>query len=142
MNIRTVTDNEVEAWIKDLGETFIPGSQESFDAFEQKFLTAYHTIFTEVSKVATVKEGGASGKADLAMSQWMEPTRAIGVVAMHKAALKPELLAALTHALKQMDEKFGVVLDRWPTQVCLSAEEQVLIRNESNESDLVALGLK
>ena len=142
MKIRIVTDDEVGAWIEELGETFIPGSHESFDAFERKFVTAYRVIFDELSRVMTVKEGGTSGKAELAMSQWMEPTRAIGVVAMNKAALKPDLLTAINRALQQLDEKFGVVLDSWPTQVCLSSDRSVLVRDKSDKGDLIALGLR
>ena len=127
--------------MESLGETFVPGSEESFDAFEAKYLAAYDVIFGKLGQVTSLAEDEVGTDADLQTSRSMEPQRLFGVV-VKKTAFQPALISAINEALKQLDEKFAVVLSHYPTRVYVCPGENILIRNGSNESDLAALGLK
>ena len=140
MPTHAVSEAEVEEWIKNLGETF-SDSEASFKAFEEKYLAAYDIIFDAIGKVVSLKESGRRGDAEVAMSKWMEPSRVIGVGTMKKTALKPALLTAAREALAQIDEKFAIAIDAYPTQVYLFPDDNILIRKESQDEDLRALGL-
>ena len=104
-------------------------------------MVAYNTVFNSIAQVASIKESGKLGDAALAMSQWVDPDRLIVVGVKKKDALRPILLSAARNALGQLNEKFAVGFDAYPTQVYVFPNDDILIRKESLESDLRALGL-
>ena len=141
MEIRYISDTEIEPLIELLGETFSQ-AEESFATFEQSFLVAYDAIFTQLSRVVAVKESGRSVKASLSMSKWVEPSRVIGVVVSDQSALQPQLITSINTALTQIRDRFAVVLDNYPTLVYIFPEGKVFILNGSAENDISVLGLR
>ena len=147
MKIETVSYNEARTRVKALGKTFTPGSEGEFAAFEEKYLGAYDLIFEAIGKVAALDEYGKSEGGDLNMSEWMTPQRLIGVVVENDAALQPTLVPAICRILNQLDEeyedaKFAVQLQSDSATVYVFPGDHVLIKNDSAESDLTALGLR
>ncbi len=142
MPIHVLGESDIERKIEALGETFHPGVEESFQAFEKVYLAAYEIIFNAIGKVASLKESGRRGDADIVMSKWMEPSRLIGVAIAKKTALSPALLTTAHEALAQISpERFGIVLDDYPTLVYVFPDDETVVRPESTEEDLRALGL-
>jgi hypothetical protein len=142
MPIRFLGESDIERKIEALGETFSPGAEEAFQAFEKVYLAAYEIIFDAIGKVASLKESGRRGDAEIQMSKWMEPSRLIGVAVAKKAALSPALLTAAREAVAQiLPERFGIVLDHYPTLVYVFPDDETVVRPESTEEDLRALGL-
>jgi len=142
MLIHFLGDSDIERKIDALGETFSPRSEESFHAFEKVYLAAYDIIFNAIGRVASLKESGRRGDAEIEMSKWVEPSRIIGVAVAKKSALSPALLTAAREAVARiLPERFSIVLDHYPTLVYVFPDDEMVIRPESSEEDLRALGL-
>ena len=118
-------------------------SESDFDLieFERKYLDTYDTIFTGLSKIATVSESGERESGELSMSKWVEPSKAIGVVVENKSALRPEIIKAIQNILTAREEKFVVVLDDFPTILYIFPDGVILVIAGSLPDDLRRLGL-